>query len=407
MSLYYNERTNEMKIAIVTVGFEGSSSSLAEAHLLNGHQVDFYHVIFTSQHTLEYESFTLLQKSSKIGIKKLEHFESDGLRRFSAYCDRFNFYNVVCFGMPQEGGVLNALKKRISLLIMANIFSILRKRDYDIVNIAGQNQFAVSLSCLLNSWQLPIIHSFHEVLASHLGNPTLYPGIGKLIKDGIRINVFSDKSAYDLKNVINISNHQLSSIPFGLFTGYKEYAEVNIPEIKEIDDYILFYGYIEKYKGLDVLYEAINNIENLTTKVVIAGRGSQPVIEKIKRDERFVLLNRWLENAELVTLIKHCKFVVCPYLSASQSGIPQTVFNFDKPILATDIESFKAVIHDGFNGMIVKRNDAFKLADAIKKILFDKGYYSKMIGYIKDYRECESMLEWKAYASKYINFMKS
>lgn len=105
---------------------------------------------------------------------------------------------------------------------------------------------------------------------------------------------------------------------------------------------------------------------------------------KNKNDERFILINRWLGNAELATLIRHSKCVVCPYLSASQSGIPQTVFNFDKPIIATDIESFEAVIQNELNGIIVRRNNVKEFADAIKRILNDDELYHQMVSNIKN-----------------------
>lgn len=395
-----------MKIAIVTINFAGSSSSLAEAHLMNGNEVDFYHVMFSSQHNLEVESFTLPTISSRIGIKRVENLSTDGLRRFKTFSNKFHFYNVVCFGMPREEGLMNDIKRGLSLLVMRKVFKNLRDYHYDLINVIGQNHFSISLSSLLHSWNLPVIHSFHEVLERHLESSSLYPGIDKLINKGIRINVFSEKSAKDLKKVIDISTYQLSVIPFGLFSGYREYGDVEIPELNGKENYILFYGYIEKYKGLDILYEAINQIGCLPVKVVVAGKGNQTVLERIKNDERFILINRWLGNAELATLIRHSKCVVCPYLSASQSGIPQTVFNFDRPIIATDIESFEAVIQNELNGIIVRRNNVKEFADAIKHILNDDELYHQMVSNIKKYRECESIMEWKAFANRYLKKLK-
>lgn len=396
-----------MKIAIITINFAGSSSSLAEAHLMNGNDVDFYNVMFNSQHNLEVESFTLPALSSQIGIKKVENLSTDGLRRFKAFSDNFRFYNVICFGMPREEGLMNDMKRGLSLLVMRKIFKSLKDFHYDLINVIGQNLFSISLSSLLHSWNLPVIHSFHEVLESHLDNSSLYPGIEKLINKGIRINVFSEKSAKDLKRVSDISSQQLSVIQFGLFSGYREYGDVEIPELTGTENYILFYGYIEKYKGLDILYEAINLIVHLPVKVVVAGRGYQPVLERIKEDERFILINRWLGNAELATLIRHSKCVVCPYLSASQSGIPQTVFNFDRPIIASDIESFEDVIHNGLNGIIVSRNKVSELAEAIKQLLNNNELYYRMVEYLKHNREYDSIAEWKNLANKYIEILKS
>lgn len=391
-----------MKIAIVTVNFAGSSSSLAEAHLLNGHEVDFYNVIFTSQHSLEFESFSLPSSPRGLGLHRVDSFATEGLRRFALYSDRFGFYNAVCLGMPRGRNLVDNVKRYVSLLVMRHVFGVFRDKHYDMINVIGQNSFSIHLSCMLKKWEMPVVHSIHEVLDNHLDNPNLYPGVEILINKDIRINVFSEKSAHDLQKVSSIPESQISTIPFGLFTGYREYNNVEIPELGGETDYILFYGYIEKYKGLDVLYEAVKQIGNLPAKVVVAGRGYQPIMERMKHDERFILISRWLGNAELTTLIRLCKCVVCPYLSASQSGIPQTVFNFDKPIIATDIESFEAVVHDGQNGVIVKRHNINELANSIRRMYDDDEMYTSMIGNIKRYRERESIVEWKSLANSYI-----
>ena len=139
-----------MKIAIVTINFAGSSSSLAEAHLMNGNEVDFYHVMFSSQHNLEVESFTLPTISSRIGIKRVENLSTDGLRRFKTFSNKFHFYNVVCFGMPREEGLMNDIKRGLSLLVMRKVFKNLRDYHYDLINVICQNHFSI---LLLSVWQ--------------------------------------------------------------------------------------------------------------------------------------------------------------------------------------------------------------------------------------------------------------
>jgi len=391
-----------MKIAIITSNFGGSSSSLAEAFLMRGHEVDFYNIVYTSQHCPEFESFTLPSMPHMLGMNENTSFETDGLRRFKQFRCRFRFYNVVSLGMPKGANIMSLIKRACSIWTQKIIFSSLKNKKYDFVNVIGQNPFSISLSMLLKRWNLPVVHSFHEVLSNHLETKQLFPGIEKILDKGIRVNVFSEKSLDDLKRITTITQSQLSVIPFGLFTGYKEYSNVEIPELNGIGNYILFYGYIEKYKGLNVLYEAVRKLNDLNVKVVVAGKGTLPVLGTMKNDSRFILLNRWLGNAELVSLIRNCKFVVCPYLSASQSGIPQTVFNFDKPIIATDIESFQDIIQHNDNGLIVERNNIKDLSSAIKKMCMDNELYAKMVNNIHDYQTFYSNKEWKNIADKYL-----
>lgn len=394
-----------MKIAIITVNFVGSSSSLAEAFLSCGHDVDFYNVVFTSQHNIEFESLTLPYIPHGLGLHELTEFDTDGLKRFKQYSNHLHFFNAICLGYPKNKGITTQVKGYVSGLFQRFVFRAFRNKEYELVNVIGQSSFAVSLSLLFKKWNLPVCHSFHEVLSNHLKGKQLYSGVDAIIEKGIKINLFSEKSALDLKNHVCLSSKQLSVIPFGLFTGFQEYSVVDVLEIADIKDYVLFYGYIEKYKGLDVLYEASKKLNNSDIKIVVAGRGYQPVLESMRSDGRFILINRWLGNSELITLICKSKFIVCPYLSASQSGIPQTVFNFGKPIVATDIESFQEVIVQNANGLIVESNNINELAGAINRMYLDEELYNKMVSNIKLYRTSTAKDEWAKIVSKYIDLV--
>jgi D-inositol-3-phosphate glycosyltransferase len=54
-----------------------------------------------------------------------------------------------------------------------------------------------------------------------------------------------------------------------------------------------------------------------------------------------------------------------PYLSATQSGIAQIAYNFDKPVIATNVGGLAEVVVDGVSGLIVPPNNPAKLADAV------------------------------------------
>ena len=170
-----------------------------------------------------------------------------------------------------------------------------------------------------------------------------------------------------------------SVIPFSLFTGYQEFPVSEISELKGEDDYVLFYGYIVDYKGLDILYEAsrLLKLGELRKKIVVAGFGKADCLDVISRDENFILINRFLNNHEITNLIRRCHVVVCPYRSSSQTGITQTVFNFRKPIVATRVPAFTSTIENRKTGLLVDIEDAEQLADAIHKS-YEGQLYSEM-----------------------------
>lgn len=102
--------------------------------------------------------------------------------------------------------------------------------------------------------------------------------------------------------------------------------------------YILFFGRIDYYKGVDLLVSAFNDTKakDRGIKLVIAGR-MRPGYSVEVNNSNIVFLNRYIDNSELASLIKHSLFVVLPYRSATQSGCVFSAYAFNKPILATKV----------------------------------------------------------------------
>ena len=130
------------------------------------------------------------------------------------------------------------------------------KQKYDFVNVIGQNKSTAFLSVILRSKGVNVVHSVHEVCVNHQVGDRLSDTVLYLIEKKIPINVFSQKTAEDLVRLADKKTLKYSVIPFSLFTGYLEYNEIDIPELKGETDYVLFYGFIVNYKGLDVLLKA-------------------------------------------------------------------------------------------------------------------------------------------------------
>ena len=92
---------------------------------------------------------------------------------------------------------------------------------------------------------------------------------------------------------------------------------------------------------------------------------------------------------------------MCPYHSSSQTGITQTVFNFDKPIVATKVSAFTTTIEDEKTGLLVDINDFEMFANAIIRSYQDVNLYSRMCIEIRSIRQkSESM--WKDIVMKYV-----
>jgi glycosyltransferase involved in cell wall biosynthesis len=389
------------KIAIITDGFGGSSTSLVEALLQVGCQVDLYIISGLKDNWQNYESFNPAFTCQTRLIYRYKEFHANGLRRFLKFQNRFAMYFVRLSSFsPYEKSWKGVLKCVVIPSLLPFYFKHFKSKQYEVINVIGQTYLSITLSKMLKGWGLPVIHSLHEVLANHLSGNEPYKGIDELVKSEIPVILFSQQSKETFLSHFPNYMSNVYLIPFSLFTGYLEYSDTEIPEISNTDDYLLYYGYIRPYKGLSVLYKALPI--DFIGKVVVAGIGDDPILEEIRRDSRFILVNRWVGNAELATLIRHSRAVVCPYLSSSQSGIPVTVYNFDKPIIATKVPAFANVIETGVNGYLVDVHNAEQLREAICKVCLDEDFYQQLKNNLVQYHNQILAKQWGKIAAMYL-----
>lgn len=155
-------------------------------------------------------------------------------------------------------------------------------------------------------------------------------------------------------------------------------------------DYILFFGRIDEYKGVDVLIDAYQKSEVSMhgIKLVIAGKGNlKNNIKQLPND--IILINKYIENDVLANLINNCKFVVLPYLTATQSGCVMSAFAFNKPILATRVGDLPNEVVDGIYGSLCEPNNIEDLSEKIRMMCslnlkifeenIDRKFYSESI----------------------------
>ena len=390
------------RIAIIVNAFGGSTTSLAEAFLNQGYKVDFYHLI-PRKKSASFETFDLSLRGGLFSIVPVRSFDYDGLRRFIPFARNkyFSMYQISVVELSSMG--IRCFINPILVLYYVKLARRIIKQKYDFVNVIGQNKSTAFLSVILRSKGVNVVHSVHEVCVNHQVGDRLSDTVLYLIEKKIPINVFSQKTAEDLVRLADKKTLKYSVIPFSLFTGYLEYNEIDIPELKGETDYVPFYGFIVNYKGLDVLLKAAHVLmdRGFTRKIVVAGGGNVDCLATIKKEKNFIVINRWIENVEISTLIRKCHIVVCPYLSSSQTGITQTVFNFDKPIVATKVPAFTTTIEDGKTGLLVDVNDVDTFADAIIRSYQDVNLYIRMCHEVRSVRQKSESI-WKDIVMKYV-----
>lgn len=154
--------------------------------------------------------------------------------------------------------------------------------------------------------------------------------------------------------------------------------------------YILFFGRITPYKGVDVLLAAFRKVQSefKDINLIVAGSGEFNFdITPYLHDSQIDILNRFIQLEELGTLIKNCEFVVCPYISATQSGVVASVLALGKPLIVTRVGGLPDMIVDGKSGLVIMPNSVDALADSLRTLLHDRDKVEKMVQYIKETSE--------------------
>jgi D-inositol-3-phosphate glycosyltransferase len=137
--------------------------------------------------------------------------------------------------------------------------------------------------------------------------------------------------------------------------------------------YLLFFGFIRSYKGLDLLLEAFSDkrLRTLKLKLIVAGEfyeNDKLYREIISRNDigyDVLFYDRFIKEEEVASFFSAADLIVQPYRSATQSGVTQIAYHFDKPMLVTDVGGLSEIVPDGKCGYVVKP-DSESIADAVE-----------------------------------------
>ena len=143
------------------------------------------------------------------------------------------------------------------------------------------------------------------------------------------------------------------------------------PELKDVNgEYILFFGNLQLYKGVHVLYEAyLSHPELQNMPLVIAGSGYIYFKRQKKENGNIIFINRYIDDRELKELFSRAAVVVYPYISATQSGVTSIASYFGKPMVLSDLPFFKQTC-EGCQGIeFFPVSDTDALATAIVRSL--------------------------------------
>lgn len=144
--------------------------------------------------------------------------------------------------------------------------------------------------------------------------------------------------------------------------------KLNLPPGK----YLLFFGFIRKYKGLDILLEAMadERLKQQDIRLIIAGEyyegkeACEAIIAQQNLADRVFAFTDFIPNEAVRDYFSAADLVVQPYRSATQSGITQIAYHFEKPMVVTNVGGLPEVVPDGKTGFVTGPEPR-AIADAI------------------------------------------
>ncbi len=146
----------------------------------------------------------------------------------------------------------------------------------------------------------------------------------------------------------------------------------------EKDKVILFFGYVRKYKGLDILLDAFSHISQIYPgiKLLIVGEfydDPEEYLNKIKQnniENDVTMINEFVPNEEVGKYYSAADLVILPYRSATQSGILNVAYGFLKPVVVTRVGGLSEFVQEGKTGFVIEPNSAEAITKGVQK------YYS-------------------------------
>lgn len=154
---------------------------------------------------------------------------------------------------------------------------------------------------------------------------------------------------------------------------------LNLPADK---NYILFFGFIRKYKGLDILLEAMNDqrIKDSGLLLIVAGEfydernTYEEIIQKHNLDN-VIMMTDFIPDSKVRYYFSIADLVVQPYRSATQSGITQVAYHFEKPMIVTNVGGLPELVPDGKAGYVAEPDPA-SIASAVLKF-YNEGHLDR------------------------------
>ena len=189
-------------------------------------------------------------------------------------------------------------------------------------------------------------------------------------------------------------------VPHPIYDNYGEKAERTEALVRlgldSAKRYILFFGFIRAYKGLDILIDAFEQLNDPNIHLIVAGEfyADEKVYKEDVRkrglSDRIHFYSEYIPNEGVADFFAAADIVAQPYRSATQSGISQLAYHFEKPMLVTNVGGLPEIVDHDKSGYVVDVNP-----QAVSEALSDFFTNDRSQGMTEATIQAKARFSWK------------
>lgn len=312
-------------------------------------------------------------------------------------------------------GIAGTVGRLIAPSTWRSIQTTINTFNPDIVHISGAQEWNPAIGRYLKQRRIPFVYTVHDVI-HHEGVPLYFritesifrklPTGFVVLTEAAKQQLVDQGRPLDKIRVIPHGTYAFFEELSGDATAEKNGAGNGADEASTAPKEILFFGRIEPYKGLPVLVDAVLPLleANSDWKLVIAGSGDLGELAPALDHPQIEVINRFVSDAEVASLMRRAAIIALPYLSATQSGVIPTAFPFEKPIVATAVGGIPDMIRDDVTGLLVPPNNVGALREALSRLMADEALRERLGKAGAEF--ARSALDWHAIAVAHVNFYR-
>lgn len=359
---------------------------LLKAMMEQGHDVKVIYNL--TPYSLRTTIFNISKQIPKSGIFKAKEYPE-----LKAFEDYMPIDNVYISNDPTGKLCLKSLWQEFKT------FLFIKKQKFDVINYVGDPSPLFSL--LLFFFKKKLVVTVHDG-RPHTGDDSIKSQfVRRMLKLYTKRFILLNKKENELfEKGYGIKPAYIYNSHLGYYEMLQMYGDKNLRK----QNYILFFGRISPYKGIEYLLKAMRIVHKThpETRVIIAGKGKYNFdIEPYKKLNYVEFRYKFIELAELADLIRGAQFTVCPYTEATQSGVVYSSFALNTPVVATRVGGLPEMIDDGETGVIVPPCDEQALAEAMNDLLGDTVKLASLTNNIKVSAN-EGKGSWHIIAKEYL-----